>query len=166
MNLPELSIQRHVFAYMTSAVLVLFGIISYKDIGVDRYPTVEFPMISVSTILPGATPEIIDSSITNLIESSVNSTPGIDHIQSSSSPGVSSINIRFNMDKDVNVAFNEVQARVNRVLRDLPNEAEPPVVQKIDFGALPVMWLIRCTLLNPSLRTRFLVGNSSSNCCV
>jgi len=125
-----------------SAVLVLFGIISYKDIGVDRYPTVEFPMISVATILPGATPEIIDSSITNLIESSVNSTPGIDHIESSSSPGVSSINIRFNMDKDVNVAFNEVQARVNKVLRDLPNEAEPPVVQKIEFGALPVMWLV------------------------
>jgi len=135
LNLPELSIRRHVFAYMLSAVLVLFGIISYKDIGVDRYPTVEFPMISVSTILPGATPEIIDSSITNLIESSVNSTPGIDHIESNSSPGISSINIRFNMNKDVNVAFNEVQARVNRVLRDLPNEAEPPVVQKIEFGA-------------------------------
>ncbi len=142
MNLPELSIRRHVFAYMLSAVLVLFGFISYKDIGVDRYPTVEFPMISVTTVLPGGTPEIIDSSITNTIESSVNSTPGIDHIESSSSPGISAINIRFNMDKDVNVAFNEVQSRVNRVLRDLPNEAEPPVVAKIEFGALPVMWLV------------------------
>ena len=142
MNLPEISIRRHVFAYMLSAVLVLFGIISYKDIGVDRYPTVEFPMISITTILPGGTPEIIDSSITNLIESSVNSTPGIDHINSNSSPGISVINIRFNMDKDVNVAFNEVQSRVNRVLRDLPNEAEPPVVAKIEFGALPVMWLV------------------------
>ncbi len=130
------------FAYMLSAVLVLFGIISYKDIGVDRYPTVEFPMISVTTILPGGTPEIIDSSITNLIETSVNSTPGIDHINSNSSPGISVINIRFNMDKDVNVAFNEVSARVNRVLRDLPDEAEPPVVAKIEFGALPVMWLV------------------------
>jgi len=137
-----MSIRRHVFAYMLSAVLVLFGIISYKDIGVDRYPTVEFPMISVTTILPGATPEIIDSSVTNLIETSVNSTPGIDHIESSSSPGISAINIRFNMDKDVNVAFNEVQSRVNRVLRDLPNETEPPVVAKIEFGALPVMWLV------------------------
>ncbi len=141
MNLAEISINRHVFAYMLSAVLVLFGIISYKDIGVDRYPTVEFPMISVTTILPGATPEIIDASVTNLIESVVNSSPGIDHIQSNSSPGVSSINIRFNMEKDVNVAFNEVQARVNRILRDLPNEAEPPVVAKVEIGALPVMWL-------------------------
>ena len=141
MNLPEISIERHVFAYMLSALLVLFGIIAYKDIGVDRYPTVEFPMISVTTILPGATPEIVDSSITNLIESSVNSTPGIDHIESNSSPGISVINIRFNMDKDVNIAFNDVQARVNQVLRNLPNEAEPPVVAKIEFGALPVMWL-------------------------
>lgn len=141
MNLAEISINRHVFAYMLSAVLVLFGVISYKDIGVDRYPTVEFPMISVTTILPGATPEIIDASVTNLIESVVNSSPGIDHIQSNSSPGVSSINIRFNMEKDVNVAFNEVQARVNRILRDLPNEAEPPVVAKVEIGALPVMWL-------------------------
>jgi len=141
LNLPEISINRHVLAYMLSAVMVLFGVISYKDIGVDRYPTVEFPMISVTTILPGATPEIIDASVTNLIESVVNSSPGIDHIQSNSSPGVSSINIRFNMEKDVNVAFNEVQARVNRVLRDLPNEAEPPVVAKIEIGALPVMWL-------------------------
>ncbi len=141
LNLPEISIKRHVFAYMLSAVMVLFGIISYRDIGVDRYPTVEFPMISVTTILPGATPEIIDASVTNLIESVVNSSPGIDHIQSNSSPGVSSINIRFNMEKDVNVAFNEVQARVNRILRDLPNEAEPPVVAKIEIGALPVMWL-------------------------
>ena len=122
--------------------MVLFGIISYKDIGIDRYPTVELPMISVTTILPGATPEIIDSSITNLIETSVNSTPGIDHIDSSSSPGVSAINIRFNMEKDPNVAFNEVQARVSRILRDLPNEAEPPIVAKIEFGALPVMWLV------------------------
>ena len=141
MNLPELSIRRHVFAYMLSAVLVLFGIISYKDIGIDRYPSIEFPMISVVTILPGATPEIVDSSITNPIETSVNSSPGIDHIESSSSAGVSAINIRFKMDKDVNIAFSEVQARVNQVLRDLPNEAEPPVVAKIEFGSLPVMWL-------------------------
>ena len=89
MKLHELAIKRYVFAYMLSAVMVLFGIISYKDIGIDRYPTIELPMISVTTILPGATPEIIDSSVTNLIESVVNSTPGIDHIQSNSSAGVS-----------------------------------------------------------------------------
>jgi len=141
MTLPEISINRHVLAWMLSAVLVLFGIISYERIGVDRYPTVEFPMISVTTTLPGANPEIIDASITNLIETAVNSVPGIEHIQSQSSPGASVVRITFNLTKDVDVAFNEVQAKVNQVLRDLPDDADPPVVAKLEFGAIPVMWL-------------------------
>jgi len=141
LNLPEISINRHVLAYMLSAVLILFGIISYKDIGVDRYPQIDFPMISVTTILPGATPEIIDSSITNIIETSVNSTPGIEHIDSSSTPGASIINVKFDLSKDADVAFNEVQAKVNQVLAKLPDDAEPPIVAKVEFGALPVMWL-------------------------
>ena len=141
MNLPEISVRRHVLAYMLSAVLVLFGVISYKDIGVDRYPYIEFPMISVTTLLPGGTPEIIDSSITNIIETSVNSIPGIEHILSNSSPGASIITVKFELSKDVDVGFNEVQAKVNQVLTELPEDAEPPVVAKVEFGALPVMWL-------------------------
>ena len=76
-SLPELSIQRHVFAYMLSGALLLFGIISFERIGVDRFPDIDFPMISIRTVLPGASPEIIDSSIANLIETTVNSVPGI-----------------------------------------------------------------------------------------
>ena len=71
-SLPEFSIRRHVFAYMLSGVLLLFGLISYDRIGVDRFPNIEFPVISVQTVLPGASPEIIDSSIANLIEGAVN----------------------------------------------------------------------------------------------
>ena len=77
MSLPELSIKRHVFAYMLSGVLLLFGVISFDRIGVDRFPSINFPMVSIRTILPGASPEIIDSSIAKIIESSVNSLPGI-----------------------------------------------------------------------------------------
>ena len=76
-SLPELSIQRHVFAYMLSGVLLLFGLISYDRIGVDRFPKIDFPIISVQTILPGASPEIVDSSVANIIETTVNSVPGI-----------------------------------------------------------------------------------------
>ena len=83
-SLPELSIQRHVFAYMLSGALLLFGIISFDRIGVDRFPEIDFPMISIRTVLPGASPEIIDSSIANVIETSVNSVPGIEHIRSTS----------------------------------------------------------------------------------
>ncbi len=141
MTLPELSIKRHVLAYMISGVLVLFGLIGFQRIGVDRFPEVEFPLVQVTTVLPGASPEIIDASITNLIESAVNSVPGIDFIQSSSSPGVSSVVVTFNLDKDIDVAFNEVQAKVNQVLRELPTDADPPVVAKVEVDASPIMWI-------------------------
>ena len=140
-SLPELSIQRHVFAYMLSGVLLLFGIISFDRIGVDRFPAIDFPMISIRTILPGASPEIVDSSIANLIETSVNSVPGIEHIQSTSAPGISVVVIRFGLEKNVDIAFNEVQAKVNQVLPRLPEEADPPVVAKVEFGSLPIVWL-------------------------
>ncbi len=140
-SLPEMAIHRHVLAYMLSGVLLLFGIISFDRIGVDRHPDIDFPMVSVRTILPGASPEIIDSSIANIIESSVNSVPGIDHIQSTSAPGVSVIVVRFGLEKEVDVAFNEVQSKVNQVLPELPEKADPPVVAKVEFGAMPVLWL-------------------------
>lgn len=142
MSLPELSIKRHVLAYMLSGVLVLFGIISFQGIGVDRYPKIEFPTISVTTTLAGANPDIIDSSITNIVETAVNSISGINHVQSTSSPGASVVVISFNLSKDVDVAFNEVQAKVNQVLRDLPSESDPPVVAKVEFGADPIIWLM------------------------
>src|SRR5688572_16238020 len=120
MTLPELSIKRHVLAFMASGVLLLFGIISYQSIGMDRLPFIEFPVVSVQTTMRGANPEVIDSAITNLIESAVNGVPGIEDIQATSSPGVSRVNITFNLNKRVDVAFNEVQAKVNQVLRRLP----------------------------------------------
>jgi len=89
MTLPELSIKRHVLAWMLSGVIVLFGIISYQRIGVDRIPAIDFPIIVINTTLRGANPDVIDSSVTSVIESAINTTPGIEHIQSSSSPGVS-----------------------------------------------------------------------------
>jgi HAE1 family hydrophobic/amphiphilic exporter-1 len=141
MTLPELSIKRHVLAYMMSAVLVLFGIIAYQRLGVDRFPYIEFPIVSITTTLKGANPDIVDASITSIIESQVNSVPGIEHIQSTSSPGVSVVAITFNLEKNVDVAFTEVQAKVNQVLRQLPKDADPPVVAKVETNANPIIWL-------------------------
>lgn len=141
MTLPELSIKRHVLAWMLSTLIVLFGLVSYIGIGVDRYPYIDFPMISVTTTLPGANPEVIDASVTNLIESAVNAVPGIEHVRSESSPGASVVRVQFQLTKNIDVAFNEIQAKVNQVLRDLPDDADPPVVAKVEFGALPVMWI-------------------------
>ena len=141
MTLPELSIKRHVLAWMMSAVLVLVGVIGYQRIGMDRFPYIEFPVISITTALKGANPDIVDSSITNVIESAVNSVPGIEHVQSTSSPGVSVVNITFALEKKVDVAFNEVQSKVNQVLRRLPKDVDPPVIAKVETNAQPIMWL-------------------------
>jgi len=140
-TLPELSIKRHVLAWMLSAVLVLFGIISYQRIAVDRFPEIEFPIISVTTTLRGANPDIVDTSITNVIESAINTTPGIEHIQSSSSPGASLIIITFKLEKDIDVAYNEVQAKINSVLRRLPTDADPPILNKAETNTEPILWL-------------------------
>ncbi len=141
MNLPRLSIQRHVLTWMLSMVLVLFGIISYQRIGVDRLPQIDFPMLSVATVLPGADPDIIDASVTNIIESAVNSVSGIESIQSSSLPGVSVVVIQFELSKNIDTAFNEMQAKLNEVLQLLPTDAKTPVLKKIEAGSQPVMWL-------------------------
>jgi HAE1 family hydrophobic/amphiphilic exporter-1 len=141
MNLPEVSIRRHVLAWMVSGVLALFGLISFQRIGIDRFPYIEFPIISIATILPGANPEVVDASITNIIESSVNGVPGIEHIQSNSSPGVSIVTVTFDLDKNIDVGFNEVQAKINQVLRALPKDIDPPVVAKVQTGTNPILWL-------------------------
>jgi len=141
MTLPELSIKRHVLAWMVSGVIILFGIIAYQRIGVDRIPSIDFPVITVNTTLRGANPDVVDTSITSVIESAVNTTPGIEHIQSASSPGVSSISITFALSKNIDVAYNEVQSKVNQIVRRLPADTDPPVVQKVDSNASPVIWL-------------------------
>jgi hydrophobic/amphiphilic exporter-1 (mainly G- bacteria), HAE1 family len=139
MTLSELSIRRHVFAYMLSAVLVLFGAIAYQRVGVDKLPYIEFPIISITTAQKGANPDVIDASITNLIETSVNSVPGIEHIQSTSSPGSSVVVITFGLEKRIDVAFQEVQAKVNQVLRRLPKDADPPVVAKVESNTQAIL---------------------------
>jgi len=142
MSLPEFSVNRHVMALMMSAVLVLFGIIGYQDIGNDRVPNVDFPIISVNTALPGADPDTVDASVTQFIERAVNTVPGIDDITSISSPGTSIVNITFELDKDIDVAFSEVQTRVSEQLANLPDDSEAPVVNKVEADAQPVMWLV------------------------
>ena len=141
MTLPELSVKRHVLAWMLSGVIVLFGLIAYQRIGIDRIPAIDFPVILVNTTLRGANPDVVDASITSVIESAINTTPGIEHISSSSSPGVSSISITFSLNKNIDVAYNEVQSKVSQILRRLPTDTDPPTVQKVDSNAQAVIWL-------------------------
>ncbi|WP_366554853.1 efflux RND transporter permease subunit [Aquibaculum sediminis] len=140
MNLPEVSVRRHVLAVMLSAVIVLFGAISMRSIGVDRMPDVDMPVISVSTSYSGADAQIVDSSISEPMERGVNAVPGIRNIRSISVPGASIVTITFELGKDIDVAFNEVQARVSR-LSTLPEDANNPVIEKVNSASQPVLWL-------------------------
>lgn len=138
----ELFVRRRVLAYMLSAAMLLFGIIGLRGVGLDRLPNVTPPMITVMTVNPGASPEVMDASVSAVLESAVNSVAGIEHIQSVSVPGVSEVWVEFVITKDPDVAFNEVQAKVNQVMNDLPSEAETPIVAKLDMNAEPVIWLV------------------------
>ncbi|MFP4080811.1 MAG: efflux RND transporter permease subunit [Ectothiorhodospira sp.] len=141
MTLSELSIRHHVLAVMISVLICLFGGIALQEVGTDRIPNIDFPVISVTVAHSGGDPEVIDASITNELERAVNTVPGIDNITSQSVAGASIINIRFDLQKDVDVAFNEVQAKVSQVTSELPSDAEQPVVEKVEMDAQPVMWL-------------------------
>ena len=140
MNLSEISIKQHVLAWMISLLIVVFGWMSYDKIGIDRFPAVEFPIISITTGLLGANPDIMDASITSVIESNVNGLAGIEHVQSKSSAGVSQVYITFQLEKNIDVAFNEVQAKVNQMVNQLPADTQPPIVSKMQAGGAPVIW--------------------------
>ena len=142
MNIVELFVRRRVLAYMLSAAMLLFGIIGLRGVGLDRLPDVNPPMITVTTVNPGGSPEVMDASISAVLEAAVNSVAGIKHIQSMSAPGVSEVWVEFIITKDPDVAFNEVQAKVNQVINDLPREAETPIVAKLDMNAEPIVWLV------------------------
>ena len=126
MNMIGLFAHRRVLAYMLSTAVILFGLIGLRDVGLDRMPNVSPPIVTVTTVNPGASPEVMDSSITSIIESAVNSISAIDYVRSRSVPSVSEVRVSFELDKDANVAFNEVQAKINQVINDLPDEAETP----------------------------------------
>jgi len=141
MSLASISVKRYVFAAMLNLAIVLFGIVAYQEIGVERVPNIDFAKIQITTRLLGANPEIIDASITNIIEGAVASIPAMDSLISTSSPGQSVITPSFDLSKDIDVAFNEVQAKVSEVLRLLPDQADPPIITKTETSSFPVFWL-------------------------
>ncbi|HEU4886677.1 MAG TPA: efflux RND transporter permease subunit, partial [Thermoanaerobaculia bacterium] len=124
---------------MIILALVVIGAFSYLKLGVDRFPNVEFPFVIVTTVLPGAAPEEIETELTDKIEEAVNTISGINELTSFSSENVSVVMISFNLEKDRDVATQEVRDKISTVLGDLPTDADPPIVQNFDPGAIPVV---------------------------
>jgi len=138
-KLAEICVQRPVFATMLIAAITVVGGVSFFTLGVDRYPRVETPTVSVTTTNPGATPENIETEITDRIEAAVNTVAGIDELRSTSTEGRSRVTISFDLSKNADIAAQEVRAKVDPVIRNLPETADPPVVQKQDPDSFPII---------------------------
>ncbi len=141
-KLAEICVKRPVFATMIVLALVVVGAFSYVSLGVDLFPKIDLPTITITTVNQGATPQEIETEITDKIEEAVNTVSGIDEIRSTSVEGVSQVFVTFLLEKDPNVASQEVRDKVNLVIPDLPEQAETPTVQKIDTDASPVVGIV------------------------
>ena len=138
-KLAEICIRRPVFATMIVLSLVVVGTASFFRLGVDRFPSVDLPTVSVRTSLPGAAPEEMEALVTQQIEEVVNTVDGIDELRSISAQGTSFVIATFKLDRDLDTAAQDVRDRVATVVRDLPVDATPPVVQKFDNDSTPVI---------------------------
>jgi len=141
MKLSQVSIDRPVLATVMSLVIVLLGFISLTRLPNRLYPDVEAPVVSVTTVLPGAAPEVVETSITQPLEDQLIAIEGVKHVTSLSREQVSSITVEFELSRNVDVAANDVRDRVARARNDLPEETEEPVVAKRDADAWPILWL-------------------------
>jgi HAE1 family hydrophobic/amphiphilic exporter-1 len=139
--LASISVKRPVFATVIILSLTVIGAVSFGRLGLDRFPKVDFPTVVVTTRLPGAAPEEVETEITDKIEEAVNTISGIDELRSTSSEGVSQVIIAFLLEKDADIAAQEVRDRVNRVLPLLPRTIEQPTVEKFDPDSAPVLTL-------------------------
>src|SRR6478735_5473944 len=139
--LASISVRRPVFATVLILSLTVIGAFSFSLLGVDQFPKVDLPTIVVTTVQPGAAPEQIETEVTDKIEEAVNTISGIDELRSTSSEGVSIVAIGFLLDKDANVAAQEVRDKVNSALPLLPKTIQQPRVDRFDPDASPVLSL-------------------------
>ncbi|MGK7393755.1 MAG: efflux RND transporter permease subunit [Candidatus Cyclobacteriaceae bacterium M3_2C_046] len=140
-SLSSISINRPVLAIVMSIVILIFGIIGFNFLGIREYPSVDPPIISVSTSYTGASADIIESQITEPLEESINGIAGIKTLTSVSRDGRSTITVEFDLGIDMEAAANDVRDRVSRAVRNLPQDADPPVVAKRDADSTPIVFL-------------------------
>ncbi|HLL04845.1 MAG TPA: efflux RND transporter permease subunit [Myxococcaceae bacterium] len=134
-------IRQPIFTAMLIMALVVFGLFAYPKIGVDQFPDVEFPVVTVTTILPGADPETMERNVSDPLEEALNTLSGVETLRSVNVESVSQIVVQFSLSRDVDVAAQDVRDRVQATLSKLPTEAESPVVEKFDIGAAPILTL-------------------------
>ncbi len=139
MRLPDTSIQRPVFAVMLIGGLVVLGLVAIPRLGIDLWPRVEFPLVTVETVLPGAAPETMEREVSQVIEEAVNTIEGVRELRSASSDSLSLLFIEFELEYEVQDKLQDVRDKVSSVRGELPDDIEPPVVGRIDPDAQPIL---------------------------
>src|SRR5947199_5173167 len=139
MTVSELCVKRPVFTTMLIALPVVLGIFAYTKMGVDLFPNVDLPIVNITTTRSGTSVEEMETGVTKKIEEAVNTISGIDELRSTTKEGTSSVVIQFVLEKNRDVAQQEVQGKINTILSQLPSGTETPIVDKFDIDASPVM---------------------------
>src|SRR4030065_2329536 len=149
MLLSDLSIKRPVLAAVMMLTLVVLGIFSYRRLSVEMYPNVEIPVVSIVTKFPGASPESVERELSKKIEEAVNPIAGGKRVTTYSREGVSTVVVEFRLEEKINEVAQETRAKINAVRGELPQGIEDPMIQKLDFNAMPVISLaVRSSLLS------------------
>ncbi len=141
MKISEIAIERPVFTWMLMFALILFGYLSFQRMGVGQLPDVDQPVVSVNATLEGASPEVMETQVVDQIESAVLSIAGIRNIRSSARQGRADVTIEFNLEKNIDIAVQEVQAKLSEAQRRLPDDLDPPSVRKRNPEDRPILWL-------------------------
>src|SRR4030065_1641640 len=150
MLLSDLSIKRPVLAAVMMLTLVVLGIFSYRRLSVEMYPNVEIPVVSIVTKFPGASPESVERELSKKIEEAVNPIAGVKRVISYSREGVSTVVVEFRLEEKINEVAQETRAKITAVRGELPQAIEDPIIQKLDFNAMPVISLaVRSSVLSP-----------------
>jgi HAE1 family hydrophobic/amphiphilic exporter-1 len=154
-KLAEICVRRPVFATMLIMTLIVLGIYSYNRLTIESFPRVEFPIITITTRLPGAAPQEVETEITDKIEEAVNTISGIEEVRSSSAEGVSLVYVTFELERELDSAAQDVRDNINRVLPLLPQTIEQPTVEKLDPDAAPIMTISLASNRNIREMTEF-----------
>ena len=141
MTISDISIKNPVFAWMLMAALIVFGALSFQQMGVSQMPDVDFPVVSVTMTWEGAAPEVMETDVVDVVEDAVTSIQGVRDISSSTRQGQATITIEFDLERNIDVALQEVQTKIAQAQLRLPKELDPPVVLKVNPQDQPIMWI-------------------------
>jgi HAE1 family hydrophobic/amphiphilic exporter-1 len=140
-NPIDVFIRRPILTLMLTLSLLVFGVLGYQRLGVDQFPNMDFPVVTVTAVLEGASPDVVEQDVTDVLEEHLNTIAGVRSLTSTSAHGAAFIAIEFELGRDIDIAAQDVRDKIARARYELPADVEPPVVDKEDFGDEPILWL-------------------------